>query len=93
MKLSMRGLLLRLILVFFLSISYLGSAYALTTSHFQSEQGAKAHCPHDTVVWVNTKSGVYHFKGQRWYGNTNQGAYLCRKEADAEGDRATKNGQ
>ena len=89
----MRGLLLRLVLVLFLGTSYLGTAYALTASHFQSEQEAKAHCPHDTVVWVNTKSGVYHFKGQRWYGNTNQGAYLCREEADAEGDRATKNRQ
>lgn len=89
----MRRLLLRLVLAFFLGTSYLGTAYALATSHFSSEQEAKAHCPHDTVVWVNTKSGIYHFKGQRWYGNTNQGAYLCRKEADAEGDRATKNGQ
>lgn len=89
----MRGLLLRLVLALFLGTSYLGTAYALAASHFQSEQEAKAHCPHDTVVWVNTKSGVYHFKGQRWYGNTNQGAYLCRKEADAEGDRATRNGQ
>jgi len=89
----MRGLLLRLALAFFLGTLHVGSVYALAVGHFQSEQEAKAHCPHGTVVWVNTKSGVYHFKGQRWYGNTNRGAYLCRKEADAEGDRATKNGQ
>lgn len=30
-------------------------------------------CPGDKVVWVNTKSGIYHFKGERWFGNTQQG--------------------
>jgi hypothetical protein len=24
--------------------------------------------------------GIYHFKGMRWYGNTNRGAYICKKE-------------
>jgi hypothetical protein len=61
--------------------------------HFQSEQSAQRHCPQDTVVWVNTKTGVYHLKGERWYGATKSGAYVCRKEADAEGDRMTRNGQ
>jgi hypothetical protein len=42
---------------------------------------------------VNTKTGVYHLKGERWYGVTKDGAYVCRKEADAEGDRITRNGQ
>jgi hypothetical protein len=60
---------------------------------FQTEAEAQKYCPNDTVVWVNTKSGVYHFKGQRWYGRTKDGAYECRKEADAEGDRPTHNGQ
>ncbi len=61
--------------------------------HFHSEQEAKQHCPNDAVVWVNTKTGVYHLKGERWYGATKVGAYVCRKEADAEGDRMTRNGQ
>ena len=30
---------------------------------FASEQQAKYRCPSDTVVWVNTNSGVYHFSG------------------------------
>ena len=60
---------------------------------FTTEQAAQKHCPDDTVVWLNLSSGVYHFSGQRWYGTTKNGAYVCRKEADKAGDRATKNGQ
>ena len=60
---------------------------------FSSESAAQAHCPRDTVVWLNTNSGIYHEKGMRWYGNTKAGAYVCRKEADAAGDRDTRNGQ
>lgn len=60
---------------------------------FSSETAAQAHCPRDLVVWLNTNSGIYHEKGMRWYGNTKSGAYVCRKEADAAGDRDTRNGQ
>ena len=60
---------------------------------FSTEQAAQQHCPTDTVVWLNTKSGVYHFKGQRWYAATKQGAFVCKKEADAGGTRPTRNGQ
>ena len=60
---------------------------------FQSETEAKQHCPADTVVWVNTPTGVYHFKGQRWYANTKHGAFVCQREGDKAGYRATKNGQ
>jgi hypothetical protein len=45
------------------------------------------------VVWLNIPTGVFHFKGQRWYGRTKNGAYVCKKEAEKEGDRATRNGQ
>ena len=60
---------------------------------FNTEDAAQRHCPRDTVVWLNTSSGVYHEKGMRWYGNTKAGAYVCRREADAAGDRDTRNGQ
>jgi hypothetical protein len=84
--------------IFLLTILVLGVfapafSHAQTDTQFQSEQEAKKHCPKDMVVWVNTKSGVYHFKGERWYGNTNEGAYECRKDVDGEGDRPTRNGQ
>ena len=60
---------------------------------FGSEAAAQAHCPSDTVVWLNTNSGIYHEKGMRWYGRTKHGAFVCRREADADGDRDTRNGQ
>ena len=60
---------------------------------FPTEQQARQHCPADTVVWLNLPSGVYHFQGQRWYGATKSGAYVCKAEADQAGDRATRNGQ
>ena len=60
---------------------------------FTTEQEAQQHCPRDVVVWLNLPSGIYHFKGQRWYGNTKHGAFVCRKEADGAGDRGTRNGQ
>ena len=60
---------------------------------YDTESAAQAHCPSDTVVWLNTNSGIYHEKGMRWYGRTKHGAFVCRKEADADGDRDTRNGQ
>jgi hypothetical protein len=84
-----------IVLGFALSLSALCPAYAKLppAPHFQSEQKAQQHCPNDTIVWVNIKTGVYHLRGERWYGATKDGAYVCRQEADAEGDRMTKNGQ
>jgi hypothetical protein len=58
---------------------------------FSADTQAKAHCPADTVVWVNTKSGVYHFAGTHNYGTTKQGAYMCEADAKAAGDRAAEN--
>jgi hypothetical protein len=62
-------------------------------AQFDNESAAQRHCPKDTVVWLNTNSGIYHEKGMRWYGRTRKGAYVCRAEANAAGDRDTRNGQ
>lgn len=60
---------------------------------FTAEGAAQAHCPSDVVVWLNTRTGIWHEKGMRWYGRTKQGAYVCRKEAGNAGYRDTRNGQ
>jgi hypothetical protein len=50
-------------------------------------------CLGDQKVWVNTRSGIFHFAIERCYGSTKQGKYVCEKAAKAEGDRETRNGQ
>ena len=57
---------------------------------FADEASAQAHCTNDQVVWLNTRSKIYHEKGTHFYGNTKNGEYACRKEADAAGDRNSK---
>ena len=53
---------------------------------YSSESAARQACPNDIVVWLNTKSGMYHYKGQKWYATTTVGAYVCKAEADGAGD-------
>jgi hypothetical protein len=92
-----KQILATLLVVLFVAILIAPAISAVETHHsnkglqtFNTEQLAKQHCPTDTVVWLNLKSGIYHYKGQRWYGNTKSGAYVCQKEADQAGDRATR---
>jgi hypothetical protein len=66
------------------------TAAATGAGQFAAEAEAKAHCPADTVVWVNTKSHKYHFSGHKSYGTTKQGAYMCEGDAKAAGDVAAK---
>jgi hypothetical protein len=62
-----------------------------SNNHFASEGEARSGCRGDTVVWVNIKSGVYHFTGSHSYGNTKHGAFMCRADADRSGSyRAAK---
>jgi len=73
------------------SNSSANSASSQTT--FENPSDAQEHCPNDSVVWVNTRTGIYHMPGQRWYGNTEYGDYMCQPDADSAGDRETRNGQ
>jgi hypothetical protein len=60
-------------------------------NEFPAEAQAKARCPTDTVVWANLESKIYHFSGNKDYGTTKKGAYMCEKDAMAQGVRAAKN--
>lgn len=66
------------------------AAYAQTPTHTPPPS---MMCPGDKVVWVNTKSHVYHYQGERYFGSTQQGKFICENAALHEGDRATRNGQ
>ncbi len=89
--------ILDILLVVFFAVALTAPAISADAPHhsnnglqtFSTEQLAKQHCPTDTVVWLNLPTGIYHYKGQHWYGNTKSGAYVCQKEADKAGDRAT----
>ena len=52
---------------------------------FASEADARSRCGGDTVVWVNTRSHVYHFPGSPDFGHTKRGAFMCRADADRAG--------
>ena len=60
-------------------------------NQYNTERKAWAQCPTDMVVWANTRSNIYHFRGTHYYGTTVVGAYMCEQEAIAQGMRAAKN--
>jgi hypothetical protein len=59
-------------------------------NQFQTEAQAKFRCPSDVVVWANLDSKIYHFSGYKSYGTTKQGAYMCERDATAQGIRASR---
>lgn len=58
---------------------------------FRTEEQAQAHCPKDTVVWIDPQSAMYYFKGQGPYGSSAAGRYACRGEADLSGMHGVPN--
>lgn len=58
----------------------------LAADQFSSEAAAKAHCPSDTIVWANLGgSKAYHVSGNKYFGKTKRGAFMCQKEAERSG--------
>lgn len=60
---------------------------------FPSEQEAEQSCPSDIVVWVDTKTRIYYFRGQQWYASTKSGGFACKREADQRGYRRNRTGK
>lgn len=48
--------------------------------------------PAKGMVWVNTKSGIFHVEGDRWYGKTKEGKFMTEAEALKAGYRVSKEG-
>jgi len=44
----------------------------------------------NSMVWVNTDSGIYHKPGSRYYGKTKQGKYMSEADAVKAGYRASE---
>jgi hypothetical protein len=84
---------MRRIIIALLACTCFFSVITLAMDQFPTEADAAKHCPYDTVVWLNLPTMIWHSKGQRWYGNTKHGAYVCEKEAAAGGARGTRNGE
>jgi hypothetical protein len=63
---------------------------AAPLANFPTAQEAQQNCPDDLVVWLDLPTRTYHYRGQRWYGATKNGAYVCRNEAKKAGMRATR---
>jgi hypothetical protein len=82
----LRGALAILMLLAGASVGAARAEAASQPPTYASEADAKKACPHDIVVWLNTKSRYYHYKGQPWYGTTDVGAFVCKAEADMAGD-------
>jgi hypothetical protein len=69
----------------------LGAALPIlpVAAHFQFEQQAQRHCPEDSVVWASARLGTYDTDGERWYGQTSDGAFICLQDAEGAGYRAS----
>jgi hypothetical protein len=60
-------------------------------NQYATEAQAKFRCVGGTVVWANLDSKIYHFSGNKSYGQTKAGAYMCERDAQSQGMRAAKN--
>lgn len=75
-----------LIWTLLVALVLVGSPVAAVPSSLQTPTQQSQGNP-DVKVWVNTRSGVYHCPGSRWYGNTKQGEYMTQKQAQEKGYR------
>ena len=53
---------------------------------YKTEEAAKERCPKDEIVWGSSR-GIYYPKESHLYGKSRGGAYVCAREAFANGWR------
>jgi hypothetical protein len=81
------------LLIAILTLLVLSGAPVLRAQDSSNPTGFQSTQSEERQVWVNTATGIYHYPGTRWYGNTKQGKFMSEKDAIAQGYRAAKNGQ
>ncbi|MBB4367610.1 hypothetical protein GGD63_000379 [Bradyrhizobium sp. cir1] len=59
----------------------IGEVSATPLTPFRYEAQAQRHCPHDQVVWLDFRKGVYYARGQKRYGQGFDGSFVCLSEA------------
>lgn len=42
-------------------------------------------CPGGQPVWVNTRTHAFHTQGDKYYGSTKHGKFMCENDAQAAG--------
>lgn len=62
---------------------------------FHNEAQAMTYCAgvQSAVVWFNSLSHVYHYKGSQYYSRTAQGMFVCEKDAVSAGGHPSRTGQ
>lgn len=62
-----------------------GTATHMAAGQFSTGSAAKDSCGSSPVVWVNKSSKVIHPSGDKYYGKTKSGAYMCQSTAEQAG--------
>ncbi|BDI33978.1 hypothetical protein CCAX7_60290 [Capsulimonas corticalis] len=62
-----------LLLALMMALPSVGHAAAHHKRHVHHKVIHRATADNSVKVWVNTNTGIFHFPGQHWYGNTAQG--------------------
>lgn len=68
----------------------MGQPTSRSLGRYKTEIEAKQACPGDTVVWANTSTKVLHASGDKYYGHTKRGAYVCQTAAQNAGYHLAK---
>lgn len=66
-----------------------GTGPRLDIAKFQFEGQAQHYCGSDDIVWVVASRGIYNISTERWYGQTDNGAFACLQDAERAGYRAS----
>lgn len=83
---------MRLVALSLLLVAPAETGYCGSEGQFQTYHQAAQHCPRDVVVWVNTQTRTYYLRGERSFANTENGAFVCKHEADKNGYRPAESG-